>query len=83
MRCYRIYLNIAYKDQVTNEDARRKIQVLTMVKKWKVKWFGRILMSSSLAKVIPQYAVKGKKKKRYTEEKVDRRRGVQTIVPKS
>ena len=34
MRCYRRLLNISYKDHVTNEDVRNRIQnLLTMVKK--------------------------------------------------
>ena len=46
MRCYRRLLNISYKDHVTNEDVRRKIQaaigmydeLLTLVKKRKLRW---------------------------------------------
>ena len=45
MRCYRRLLNISYKDHVTNEEVRRKIQaaigeydeLLTLVKKRKKK----------------------------------------------
>ena len=48
MRCYRRLLNISYKDRVTNEEVRRKIQaaigeydeLLTLVKKWKLRWYG-------------------------------------------
>ena len=47
-RCYRRQLNISYKDHVTNEQVRRKIQgafgeydeLLTLVKKRKLRWFG-------------------------------------------
>ena len=54
MRCYRRLLNISYKDHVTNEEVRRKIQaaigeydeLLTLVKKRKLKWFGRVSRSS-------------------------------------
>ena len=46
MRCYRKLLNISYKDHVTNEEVRRKIQaaigeydeLLTLVKKRKQGW---------------------------------------------
>ena len=46
-RCYRRLLNISYKDHVTNEEVRRKIQTaigkndefLTLVKKRKLRWF--------------------------------------------
>ena len=45
IRCYRRVLNISYKDHVTNEEVRRKIQaatreydeLLTMVKKRKLR----------------------------------------------
>ena len=55
MRCYRMLLNILYKDHVTNEEARRKIQaatgeyeeLLTLVKKRKLRWFGHVSWSSS------------------------------------
>ena len=80
MRCYRRLLNISYKDHVTNEEVRRKIQaaigeydeLLTLVKKRKLKWFGHVSRSSGLAKTILQGTVKGKKKKRQTEEEVRR-----------
>ena len=80
MRCYRRLLDISYKDHVTNEEARRKIletigeydELLTLVKKRKLRWFGHVSRSSSLAKTILQGTVKGKKKKRQTEEEVGR-----------
>ena len=58
MRCYRRLLNISYKDHVTNEEVRRKIQaaigeydeLLTLVKKRKLRWFGHVSRSSGLAK---------------------------------
>ena len=57
MRCYRRLLNISYKDHVTNEEVRRKIQaaigeydeLLTLVKKRKLRWFGHVSRSSGLA----------------------------------
>ena len=50
MRCYQRLLNISYKDHVTNVDVRRKIQaaigkydeLLTLVKKRKLRWFGHV-----------------------------------------
>ena len=77
IRCRRLH-NISYKDHVTNEDVRRKTQapngkygyeLLTLVKKRKLRWFGHVLRSSVLAKTILQSTVEGKK------EKVDRRGG--------
>ena len=83
MRCYRRLLNISYKDHVTNEEVRRKIQaaigeydeLLTLVKKRKLRWFGHVSRSSGLAKTILQGTVKGKRK----EKEADRRRGGKTI----
>ena len=45
MRCYRRLLNISYKDHVTNEEVRKRIQNATgvhdaMVKKRKLRWYG-------------------------------------------
>ena len=50
MRCYRRRLNISYKDHVTNEEVRKRIQntngvyddLLIMVKKRKFRWYGHI-----------------------------------------
>ena len=69
MRCYRRLLTISYKDHVTNEEVRRKIQaaigeydeLLTLVKK--LRWFGHVSRSSGLAKTIIQGTVKGKRKR--------------------
>ena len=71
MRCYRRLLNISYKDHVTNEEVRRKIQaaigeydeLLTLVKKRKLRWFDHVSRSSGLAKTILQGTVKGKRKR--------------------
>ena len=68
MRCYRRLLNISYKDHVTNEEVRRKIQaaigeLLPLVKKRKLRWFGHVSRSSGLAKTILQGIVKGKRKR--------------------
>ena len=70
MRCYRRLLNISYKDHVTNEDVRRKTQaaigkydeLLTLVKKRKLRWFGHVSRSSGLAKTILQGTVQGKRR---------------------
>ena len=67
-----------FADHVTNEEVRRKIQaaigeydeLLTLVKKRKLRWFGHVSRSSGLAKTILQGTVK--KKKRQTEEEVGR-----------
>ena len=70
MRCYRKILHIAYKDRVTNEEVRAKIQqasgphedLLTIVKRRKVQWYGHVSRSSGLAKAILQGTVKGERR---------------------
>ena len=65
MRCYRKVLFISYKDLVTNEEVRAKIQQaiglhkdLTIVKRRKLQWFGHVSRSSGLVKTILQGTVK-------------------------
>ena len=67
MRCYRKILRISYKDHVTNEEVRARIQqaigphedLLAIVKRRKLQWYGHVSRSSSLAKTILQGTVKG------------------------
>ena len=67
MRCYRKILHISYKDHVTNEEVRAKIQqaigphedLLTIVKRRKLQWYGHVSRSSDLAKTILQGTVEG------------------------
>ncbi|MEW8547219.1 MAG: hypothetical protein AB2693_27225 [Candidatus Thiodiazotropha sp.] len=71
MRCYRKLLNISYRDHATNEEVHRKIQVaigeydelLTLIKKRKLRWFGHVSRASGLAKTILQGAVKGERRR--------------------
>ena len=80
MRHYRETLRISYKDHVTNEEVRAKIQqaigphedLLTIVKRRKLQWYGHVSLSSGLAKTILQGTVKGE------EDKADRGRGGKT-----
>ena len=59
------------KDHVTNEKVRAKIQqaigphedLLTIVKRSKLQWYGHVSRSSDLAKTISQGAVKGEEDK--------------------
>ena len=70
MRCYRKILHIPYKDHVTNEEVRAKIQqaigahedLLTMVKRCKLQWYGHVSRSSGLAKTILRGTVKGERR---------------------
>ena len=67
MRCYRKILRISYKDHVSNVEVRAKIQraigpledLLTIVKRRKLQWYGHVSRSSGLAKTILQGTVKG------------------------
>ena len=66
-RCYRKILHISYKDHVTNEEVRAKIQqaigphedLQTIVKRRKLQWYGHVSRSSGLVKTILQGTVKG------------------------
>ena len=67
MRCDRKTLRISYKDHVTNEEVRAKIQqaigshedLLTTVKRRKLQWYDNVSRSSGLAKTIAQGTVRG------------------------
>ena len=67
MRCYRKILRITYRDHVTNEEVRAKIQqaigpledLLTIVKRRKLQWYDHVSRSSGLAETILQGTVKG------------------------
>ena len=70
MRCYRKILHISYKDHVTNEEVRAKIQraigpyedPLTIVQRRKLQWYGHVSRSSGLTKTILQGTVKGRRR---------------------
>ena len=67
MRCFRKLLGISYKDHITNDAIRDTIRqaigpyddILTTVKKRKLKWYGHVSRSSGLAKTILQGTVQG------------------------
>ena len=66
---YRKILRISYKDHVTNEEVRAKIQraigphedLLTVIKRRKLQWCGDVSRSSGLSKTILQGTVKGER----------------------
>ena len=70
IRCYRKILRISYKDHVTIEEVRAKIQqaigpheyLLTIVKRHKRQWYGHISRSFGLAKTILQGTVLGRRR---------------------
>ena len=67
MRCYSKILHISSKDYVTNKEVRAKIQqaigphedLLMIVKRFKLQWYGHVSRSSGLEKPILQGTVKG------------------------
>ena len=67
MRCYRKILHSSYKDHVPDEEVRAKIQqaigphedLLTVVKRRTLQWYGHVSRSSGLAKTLLQRTVKG------------------------
>ena len=76
MGCYGKILHISYKDHVTNEEVRAKIQhtigphddLLTLVRRRKLQWYRHVSRSSDLAKLILQGTVKGGRRQGRTEE---------------
>ena len=76
----RSILRISYRDHVTNEEVCAKIHqaigphedLLTIVRRRKLKWYGHVSRSSGLAKTTLQGTVKGgrrrgKQKKRWED----------------
>ena len=71
MRSYRRLLGISYKDHITNEEVRGRIknaigphvELLTIVRQRKLRWYGHTTRSSGLAKTIMQGTVNGGRKR--------------------
>ena len=93
MRCYRKILHISCKDRVTNEEVRAEIQqaigphedLLTIVKRRKLQWYGHVSRSSGMAKTILQGTVKGERgqggqRKRW-EDNIRKWAGLELQVP--
>ena len=67
MTCYRKIIRISYKDHVTFMKVRAKIQravgphedLLTVVKRRKLQWYGHVSRSSGLVETTLQGTVKG------------------------
>ena len=91
MRCYHKILHISYKDHATDGKVRAKIQqaigphedLLTIVKRRKLQWYGNVSSSSGLAKTILQGTVKGgrrqgRQRKRWEDNVRERDRQRQT-----
>ena len=79
VRCYRRTLHISYKDHVTNEEVRAKIQQAIgphegqmIVKRRKLQWYGDVSRSSGLVQTTLQGTVKegrrrGRQRKRWED----------------
>ena len=93
MRCFRKILHISYKDHVTKKELRAKIQqatgphedLLTIVKRRKLQWYGHVSRSSGMAKTILQGTVKGERgqggqRKRW-EDNIRKWAGLELQVP--
>ncbi|XP_071850624.1 uncharacterized protein [Apostichopus japonicus] len=71
MRCYRRLLNISYRDHISNQEVRKRIgqaigpydELLTIVKKRKLRWYGHVTRSTGLAETILQGTVPGGKRR--------------------
>ena len=65
MRCFHTLLGISCRDHIINEEVKAKIgnaislykELLTSVKRHKLKWYGHVTRSSGLAKTILQETV--------------------------
>ena len=83
MRCYRKILLISYKDHVTNWEVCEKLQqavgphddLLTILKRRKLKWYVHVRCSSGLAKTIFQGTMKGGRRQGRWKKRWEKRGG--------
>ena len=85
MRCLHKLLGISYRDHITNEEVKARIgnaigpyeDLLTSVKRRKLKWYGHITQSSGLAKTILQGTVqRGRRRDRRNDGKTTSKSGL-------
>ena len=80
MRCFRTLLGISYRDHITNEEVKVRTgnaigsyeDLLTSVKRRKLKWYGHVTRSSGLAKTVLQGTAqdgtrRGRQRKRWED----------------
>ena len=80
MKCYHKILHTSYKDHVTSEEVRAKIQqaigphedLLTIVKRGKLQCYGHVSRSSRLVETIEQGHSERGKKTRQTDQEMGR-----------
>ncbi|PIK35676.1 endonuclease-reverse transcriptase [Apostichopus japonicus] len=71
MRCTRGVLGISYTDHITNEEVRSTVKqhianyedLLTTVKKRKLRWYGHVIRTDGLSKTILQGTVQGERRR--------------------
>ena len=71
MRCFRKILGISYKDHIPNIEVKDRVaqligpyeDLLTTVKKRKLRWYGHVTRSAGLAKTILQGTVQGTRRR--------------------
>ena len=79
MRCFCKLLSISHRDHITNEEVIARIgnaigpyeDLLTSVKRRKLKWYGHVTRSSGLAKTVLRNRSR-REMKRQTEESIGR-----------
>ena len=75
MRCFRKLLGISYRDHITNEEVKARIgnaigpyeDLLTTVKRRKLKWYGHVTRSSGLTKTVQGGRRRGRQRKRWED----------------
>ena len=80
MRCFYKLLSILYRVHITNEEVKARIgnairpyeDILTSVKRCKLKWYRHVTWSSGLAKTILHGTVQGGRRRRQIEEMMGR-----------
>ena len=71
MRRFRKLLGISYRDHITNEEVKARIgnaigpyqDLLTSIKRRKLKWYGHVTRSSGLAKTVLQRTAQGRRRR--------------------
>lgn len=71
MRCYRTIMGITYLDRIRNEEIRDRVRshigehenLITTIRKRKLKWYGHVTRSSGLAKTILQGRIEGTRRR--------------------
>ena len=70
MTCFRKLLGISYRDHIANEEVKARIgnairpyELLTSVKRHKLKWYGHVTRSFGLAKTILQVTVQRRRQR--------------------